>query len=89
MGANIACTLAFFLIASFCIAYLATIGLRQESDFMDVFRFVGTAGILTFCAGGIPNRIWFKRKMRGDLLDGLVYGLLTGLIFASLWPAAS
>ena len=24
-----------------------------------------------------------------DVLDGVVYALLTGLIFAALWPAAS
>jgi hypothetical protein len=27
--------------------------------------------------------------MIGDILDGVAYGLITGAIFAVLWPAAS
>ena len=30
--------------------------------------------------------IWFGRKMAADIFDGIVYGLITGLIFAALWP---
>ena len=86
MGMNMLCTYIFFLCVSFCLAYLATLGLQPGDDFMKVFRFVGTAGILAFCAGGIQGAIWFQRKIAMDLLDGIVYGLITGAIFAALWP---
>ncbi|MCA9233587.1 MAG: hypothetical protein KDA57_23305, partial [Planctomycetales bacterium] len=46
MGKNLACQFLFFLATSFCLAYLATLGVPAGAEFMPVFRFVGTAGIL-------------------------------------------
>ncbi len=43
------------------------------------------------CAGGIPNAIWFKKKLsavRNDIFDGILEALAAGAIFAWLWPAA-
>jgi hypothetical protein len=89
MGVNMACTLAFFTIANFVIAYLAGMALPPGADFMTVLRFVGTAGILTYGTANILNGIWFGRKMVADIVDGIAYGLITGLIFAALWPAST
>lgn len=91
MGVNIGLTILYFLIASTLIAYLATMAFegRPNPSFMSVFRFVGTAGIVAYCCGGWPNAIWFKRKIAMDFIDGVVYGLVTGLIFAALWPATA
>jgi hypothetical protein len=57
--------------------------------FGKVFRFVGTAGVLTYGTANILNGIWFGRKMVADIVDGVVYGLITGAIFALLWPGVS
>jgi len=89
MGLMMAGTFAFFLVTAFCLAYLATLGLQPEAEFMDVFRFVGTAGILTYSAANIPCAIWFKQRILGNLCDGIAYGLIAGLIFAMFWPGAS
>jgi hypothetical protein len=89
MGINMVCTLAFFTIASFVIAYLAGIALEPGEAFMKVFQFVGTAGILTYGTANILNGIWFGRKMIADIIDGVLYGLITGLIFAALWPGST
>jgi hypothetical protein len=91
MGVNMVCTVAFFLIANAVIAYLAGMVLSPipETDRWFVFRFVGTAGILTYGTANILNGIWFGRKMVGDIADGIVYGIITGVIFALLWPVAS
>jgi hypothetical protein len=89
MGINMACTLAFFTIANFVIAYLAGIAVDPGESFMQVFRFVGTAGILTYGTANILNGIWFGRKMVADIVDGVVYGLITGAIFALLWPGVA
>jgi hypothetical protein len=86
MAVNIACTLAFFLVTNFVIAYLAGIALDPGEEAMKVFRFVGTAGILTYGTANILNGIWFGRKMVADIVDGIAYGLITGAIFAALWP---
>lgn len=89
MGVNMLCTVAFFLIANAVIAYLAGMVLPPGEDHMKVFRFVGTAGILTYGTANILNGIWFGRKMVADIVDGIAYGLITGAIFAFLWPAAT
>jgi hypothetical protein len=88
MGVNLLCTIAFFLVANFVIAYLAAMVLAPGADRWFVFRFVGTAGILTYGTANILNGIWFGRKMVADIVDGIAYGLVTGAIFAALWPAA-
>ena len=89
MARNMLCTVLFFLVANFVIAYLAGMALPPGTDFLTVFRFVGTAGILTYGTANILNGIWFGRKMMADIADGIVYGLITGLIFAALWPGGS
>jgi hypothetical protein len=89
MAVNMICTVLFFLVANFVIAYLAAIALPPNTPFMRVFQFVGTAGILTYGTANILNGIWFGRKMVADIVDGIAYGLITGLIFAALWPGAS
>lgn len=89
MGVNMACTVFFFLIASAVIAYLAAMVIPPGTDPWFVFRFVGTAGILTYGTANILNGIWFGRKMVADIVDGVVYGMITGAIFAALWPGVS
>src|SRR5262245_24596021 len=88
MGLNMLCTWLFFTIANFVIAYLAATVIKPGADFMFVFRFVGTAGILTYGTANILNGIWFGRKMVADIIDGIAYGLITGLVVAAMWPGA-
>ncbi len=89
MGKAIGSTLAFFFVAAFCIGYLASLALAPGAEFMKVFQFVATAGLLTHCAAHFPHVFWFPRKIAMELLDGVVLASLTGLIFAALWPAVS
>ena len=89
MAANMVGTLLFFVAVSFVIAYLAAMVMAPGTDAMRVFRFVTTVGVLTYGTANILNGIWFRKKMVADVVDGVVYGLLTGAIFAWLWPAAA
>ena len=87
MGLNMLWTFVFFVICNSMLAYLAWFALgKQEQSFMEVWRFVGTAAILTYSCSAIPNDIWFKRPSITNVIDGIVYGVLCGLIFAALWP---
>lgn len=88
MGVNLLSTILFFLVVSFAIAYLAAMVIPPTNDRWFLFRFVGTAGIITYGSANILNGIWFGRKMIGDIMDGVAYGLITGAVFAWLWPAA-
>lgn len=89
MGKNLAVQFLYLLVTSFCLAYLATLGLETGAKFFDVFRFISTAGILAYCVGNVPNAIWFRSRITGHIIDGILYGLATGLIFALLWPGGS
>ncbi len=45
MGVNMLCTVLFFLVANFVIAYLAAMVIPPGEERWKVFRFVGTAGV--------------------------------------------
>ena len=50
----------------------------------------GTAAIMAYAFGAIPNAIFFGvpgRSLALDLVDGVVYGLLTGAVFANDSPS--
>jgi len=56
---------------------------------LKVFQVVGTAGILAYSFSFIPSAIWFgayKRTIVASIIDGIVYGAITGAIFAWRWP---
>jgi len=91
MGKNMAFTFLTFLAATVLIPYLARAVLPNGAEFGRVYQVVGTAGVLTWCFSFIPNMIWFNGGARAIVMcviDGLVYGLVTGAIFAFCWPAA-
>jgi len=86
MGRNLICQYLYLLAVSFCLGYLATMGPELGARFIDVFRFVSTAAFLTYTAAIVPNAIWFKSRIAGHVIDGIVFGLVTGAVFAMLWP---
>lgn len=78
-----------YLLASVLVAYVGAVALPAGSSFLHVLRVLGTVGILTYCVGGVPHGIWFQqpgRAMAMNFVDGVIYGLMTGAIFAILWP---
>lgn len=89
MGGKLAATLIVYLVVSTVIAYLAAVTLPKPAEFARVFQVVGTAGILAYCFAFLPNHIWFgayRRTIIASILDGIVYGAITGAIFAWRWP---
>lgn len=89
MGKNMALTILYFFVTVFTIAYIAHIACPPGSEFMRVFRIAGTIGVLTYASSGVLNRIWFTERMWTNIVDGIVYGLVLGLIFAAMWPGAA
>jgi hypothetical protein len=54
-----------------------------------VFQTLTTAAILAYGFASFPGDLWFQKKRRAmlmDALDGVVFGLITGAVFAWLWP---
>jgi len=88
---NLICVFLFFVVVGVFVAYVGGIGMRPRTPFLHVFRVTGAAAVMAHALGFIPHGIFFGRSFRSmfcDVVDGVVYGLLTGLIFAWLWPAA-
>ena len=88
MGRNLGLTFVYFLVASFCLAYLTTLAVPPGADFMKVFRFVATAGFMTFYSAIVPHAIWFKCRIVGHLIESVAFAAIIGAIFAAMWPAA-
>ena len=89
MGSKMFATFIVYLVVSILIAYLTRVALPGPASFAKVFQVAATAGILAYCFSFIPNAVWFgsyKRTIVANVVDGIVYGLITGALFAWLWP---
>lgn len=79
----------YCIVIAFFVAYLAAHTIPQGSNYLQVFRVVGTVGFVAFGLGPLANAIWkgypwgFVLK---EVLDGLIYALLMAGTFGWLWP---
>lgn len=88
MGLNLALTFLYFIAVSFLLAYLASMALHPGDDFAKVFRFVSTAGLMTFLAAMVQHAIWFRPRIIGHVIESIAYALIVGALFAIFWPSA-
>ncbi len=89
MRKNLTFWFLFILVVSIFVAYLASRTLPPGTEYLEVFRVAGTTAILAYAAGVIPGGIWLSRPWKTvwkDVLDGVIYGLLTAGTFGWLWP---
>jgi len=81
--------IAYCLVIGFFVAYLTGHTVAQGAHYLAVFRVAGTAAFLAYGLGNLSNSIW-KGQMWGmtikEVVDGLVYALLTAGTFGWLWP---
>lgn len=79
----------YCLVIGFFVAYLASHTLSHGVHYLVVFRVVGTAAFLAYGLGHLSNGIW-KGQPWGitikEVVDGLIYGLVTAGTFGWLWP---
>jgi len=79
----------YTLVVTILIAYVGATTLRPGTTFWDVFRVIGTAGILAYAFQSINDSIWYGKPWSSttkDIIDGVIYGLLTAGTFGWLWP---
>jgi hypothetical protein len=80
---------AYCLIICFFVAYLTAHTVAPGAPYRHVFRVAGTAAFMAYGLGTLSNGIW-KGQPWGNVLkeviDGLIYGLLTAGTFGWLWP---
>lgn len=91
-GKNLALTALFYLVVSVLVGYVLVSAREPGAGFGSVFQIGATVAIMAYALGGMPNAIFFAKEgvaWATDLLDAVVMGLLTGAIFAALWPSAA
>jgi hypothetical protein len=89
MGKNLAQWFLYCIVVSIFAAYLTGRTRVAGTEYLEVFRVAGCSAFLAYSLALVQNAIW-----RGEtwgvtfkhVLDGLVYGLLTGGTFGWLWP---
>lgn len=92
MASNMIRTILYFFVTVFTIGYITHVACPPgdlSTDFMKVFRVAGTIGVLVFASSGVLDRIWFVRRMWTSIVDGVVFGLAIGLVYAFLWPSGT
>ena len=89
MGKAMVLSVLYYLVVSGIVAYLAGRTLAVGAEYLTVFRVAGTVAWLAYGFGSIPQSIWFGRpwsQQVKQLIDALVYALLTAGCFGWLWP---
>ena len=79
----------YCLIIGFFVAYLTGHTVAPGARYLAVFRVAGTAAFLAYGLGHLSNGIWKGQTWSvtiKEVIDGLVYGLLTAGTFGWLWP---
>ncbi|HEX6929946.1 MAG TPA: hypothetical protein VF267_11880 [Gammaproteobacteria bacterium] len=91
MGVTLAQWFVFTVIVSVIAAHIAAVTLSAGAPGERVFHVVGVITFMAYALGVVPYAIWWGQTWSSifkDIVDGLVYGAITGALFAWLWPAA-
>ena len=89
MGKSMGAWVAYIVVITLAVACIAERMLAPGAPYLSVFRRVGAVAILAYSAGNVPNAIWWGKPWRNtalEVLDGILYGLLTAGAFGWLWP---
>lgn len=90
MTKNLIQWFGYCLLVSAFAAYVCTL-LPAGASYGVVFRWAATVAILGYSASSLTDSIWGGRPWSTTLkfiVDGVIYGLLTGGTFGWLWPEA-
>lgn len=90
MGKQLVQWFIYCLVISIVVAAVAVATLSPGDGFMLVFHSVAIYAAMTYSGGHAMGAIWFghswSRAVK-NIVDGFLYALVTGMIFAWLWPA--
>lgn len=89
MGPYLSKQFVFHLVISVLVAYLVARLVTGASGFTWVFHFTSIIAGLAYVGALFPEAIWYQQPRSyviGKVVDGIVWGMLTGLAFAWLGP---
>ena len=90
MAPKLVAAFFYFLFVSVLCAYFVSRTAAPGADYLAVFRIAGTTAFIAHGVALIPESIWFGRPWSmtfKNVVDGLIYGLLTGGVFGWLGSA--
>ncbi len=77
------------IVVSIFAAYITGRALTIGTPFLWSFRFAGATAFVGYTLALWQMSIWYNRPWGTSIkltVDGLIYGLLTGIVFGWLWP---
>jgi Flp pilus assembly protein TadB len=89
MGASLVQWFIYCIVVGLFAGYLASRTLSPGTSYLQVFRVVGCASFMAYSLGYLSDGIWKMKPWSmtfKHVVDGLIYGLLTGGVFGWLWP---
>ncbi len=89
MGPTLGLWFVFNLVVAFFTAYLCSRTLQPSTEYLQVFRVAGTVTFIAYALGCFPAAIWMGKPwsvVTKEVADSLIYGLVTGGVFGSMWP---
>ena len=89
LGKGLVLWFIFCLVVAFFAAYVAGSTLAAGTAGLQVFRVITTVAFMGFAFGALPLGIWWGQPWKAvtkDVIDGLIYALVTAAIFTALWP---
>jgi len=87
MGGKFLRTIAYYIFVGALCAYFLVMTGSQDAEYLDIFRITCTVAWIAYGIAYIQDSIWFGRPWSitiKNLLDALIYGLLTGGVFGWL-----
>jgi hypothetical protein len=91
MGKRLFQWFVYLVVISTFAGYVAGRALGPGAPGGSVCRFAATVAFAGYGLGQWQNSIWYSRKWTTAIkytIDSLIFGILTGLVFAWLWPKA-
>jgi hypothetical protein len=78
----------YCLVIGYFVAYITAHTIAPTANYLTVFRVAGVAGFMAYGLGHLSNGIWKGQLWSAtikEVIDGLIYGLLTAGTFGWLW----
>lgn len=89
MGTHLTKWFIYCIVVSLFAAYIASRTLPAGTEYLEVFRIVGTTAFMGYSLALVQNWIWYMKDGGStfrSMIDGLAYALLTAGIFGWMWP---
>jgi hypothetical protein len=89
MGKPLVLWFILALVVSALVGYLASRTVPAGASFLAVCRVVGLTAFLAYGTGSVSQAIWMGKPPASaakDVLDAFIYGLVSAVAFAWLWP---